>query len=295
MLLFTRDIVIVKQVTVHVVKVSLVLLANEVSFLPLFSFLAYTFTFLLALCPTALTPESILNGGTDSRVCSGNGRCLSLRDVSLLRSYTPDSYNTDPDLAEYTDWDADKIYGCICDEGWSGAVCSLQTCAKGVDPVLIPSTVNEIQLLECQCNKDIGCRGGLYLQLDNEVTSYIPFSATVAVIKQRLEQFQAITSVDVTLLASADSSNQAICSLGDRGSVTQITFLQPKGSVSRLIVRPVNGLKPGKIHIRAKDEVSILLTYNLRSVGSTAVLQECSGRGDCDRGTGTCQCQRGKL
>jgi len=245
------------------------------------------------LCPTALTPEAFLNGGTDQRVCSGNGRCLSLREVSLLRSYAPDSQFTNANEAEYTDWDADRIYGCICDEGWTGAVCSLQTCAEGVDPLLLSSTENEVQLLECQCNRDIGCHGGLYLQLDNEVTAYIPYSSTAAVIKQRLEQFQAITTVDIKILQSNDPSNPAICSGGDRGSVTQITFLQPKGPVSRLIVQPINGLKPGYITIRAKGEVSVLLTYNLYSVASTAVLEECSGRGDCNRVMGTCQCQPG--
>lgn len=212
--------------------------------------------------------------------------------MSLLRAYTGEF--TDPNEAEYTDWDADKIYGCICNEGWTGATCSLQTCAVGVDPVLLPTVQDEMQLLECQCNPDIGCHGGLYLQLDNEITSYIPYSSTAAVIKHRLEQFQAITTVDVKILSSNDfSSHPAICSGGDRGSVTEITFRQPQGPVNSLIVTPINGLKPGFIAIRSKGEVSILLTYGLRSVASTAVLEECSGRGDCDRGTGTCQCQRG--
>jgi hypothetical protein len=37
-------------------------------------------------------------------------------------------------LTTYTLWDAHKIYGCICDEGYYGFDCSLRYCPIGDDP-----------------------------------------------------------------------------------------------------------------------------------------------------------------
>ena len=31
-------------------------------------------------------------------------------------------------------WDADQIYGCICEMGWTGYDCSLRDCNRGDDP-----------------------------------------------------------------------------------------------------------------------------------------------------------------
>ena len=51
-----------------------------------------------------------------SRVaCSGKGRCLSMKEAAALYQY-PNSVNT----YTYTStWDADKIFGCICDDGYT--------------------------------------------------------------------------------------------------------------------------------------------------------------------------------
>ena len=34
----------------------------------------------------------------------------------------------------YNLWDADQIYGCVCDHGWTGHACSQKLCEKGDDP-----------------------------------------------------------------------------------------------------------------------------------------------------------------
>ena len=35
-----------------------------------------------------------------------------------------------------TYWDADKIYGCVCDKGYTGYDCSLNICPSGHDPYI---------------------------------------------------------------------------------------------------------------------------------------------------------------
>jgi hypothetical protein len=43
------------------------------------------------------------------------------------------------DSTVYSLWDADKIYGCVCDEGFEGHDCSLKSCPKGDDPLTMVS------------------------------------------------------------------------------------------------------------------------------------------------------------
>ncbi|ETV84349.1 hypothetical protein, variant [Aphanomyces astaci] len=68
--------------------------------------------------------------------CSGHGRCLSVSDWSASTSALPLSTPT-----TYSQWDANRIYGCVCDSSWPvglgagdtrvaewfGADCSLRT------------------------------------------------------------------------------------------------------------------------------------------------------------------------
>jgi hypothetical protein len=85
-------------------------------------------------------------------ICSGNGRCMSLREISRY-----DVYENNED--EYDDWDADMIYGCACDDGWEGPECDRKTCPHGDDPLTFGR--NEIQIIDCLCWT---CKGGLKIR-----------------------------------------------------------------------------------------------------------------------------------
>jgi hypothetical protein len=204
---------------------------------------------------------------------------MSLRELSLFEDFTEYFGNT-----EYDDWDADKIYGCLCDEGWEGPLCNQRSCPKGVDPEIAQdSAIREVQYLECQCSK---CQGGLHLQLDNEVSAFLPFDVTAPVVKRELEEFRGIDTVDVKLL-----QGDGICS--SDGSTLQITFLQPRGPQNRLKIILAQGLAGNYIAIRAKGENARLLSYRIASFASNEVLVTCSNRGNCDYSKGTCMCQKG--
>lgn len=104
---------------------------------------------------------------------------MSLRQISLYVDYV--NYFDEP-KTEYTDWDADRIVGCVCEEGWTGPACDLMTCPLGDDPTT--PGVDEVQIIDCLCNS---CEGGVYLSIHNELTPLIPFDATAGLIKYYLE------------------------------------------------------------------------------------------------------------
>merc|ERR1719352_1545278 len=83
-------------------------------------------------------------------VCFGHGQCLSM---SLLADKT----ELNGDATEHTygkipndpaTWDHDKMYGCLCDEGYEGYDCSLRACPRGDDPRTIDQTF-ELQAFTC--------------------------------------------------------------------------------------------------------------------------------------------------
>jgi hypothetical protein len=72
----------------------------------------------LVICPTGQLTSSIPEGTNIFAVCSGNGRCMSLREVTHFQTYF--AY---VNYTQYGGWDADKIYGCYCEPGWEGVAC----------------------------------------------------------------------------------------------------------------------------------------------------------------------------
>lgn len=50
-----------------------------------------------------------------------NVRCMSMREAAALIDGGSLEFES-----VYDDWDADMIYGCVCDEGWEGYDCSLR-------------------------------------------------------------------------------------------------------------------------------------------------------------------------
>lgn len=135
------------------------------------------------LCPLGLIPSSRVDLSNQLAPCSGNGRCVSLRDVTRFQTF--ESY-LDPTY--YSGWDADKIFGCVCDEGWNGIACEKRTCPRGDDP-LTPG-VDEVQLLDCECTT---CSGGLYMTFKGQQTPFIPYDAPEELIEFHL---------NVTMLSS---------------------------------------------------------------------------------------------
>jgi len=199
--------------------------------------------------------------------CSGNGDCISQRQAAYLQGYS------------YSDWDADMIYGCSCQPGWQGIACEKKSCVKGDDPVTIG--VDEVQLIECTCTT---CKGGLYLSYNGSTTNMIPYDASEELVAYRLQELQQIMSISARFYLGT-----TLCSTS--GSLTKITFRLPQGDAPTLSITSIGGLV-GTFSIVADGKHSSLMP-SLFSVNGTRELIECSGRGNCDYSTGTCQCLEG--
>jgi hypothetical protein len=265
-----------------------------------------------AVCPLGNTPEAIFTFSSNVLPCSGNGRCLSLRQRSLYSSLS--NFQQQSSIIEYTDWDADRIYGCLCEPGWSGVACEIMECPYGDDPLTTKETEgnslnhdeDEVQLIDCQCNN---CAGGVYLSLFGENSVFIPYNAEAELIRARLEELYSIGKVVV----STAFGSGVLCSV--TGAVTmvrnlfllvflvilfvsfilfceQIKFLLPLRSTwPSLTISPAEGLQyeRPKFGIRSKGQYSLIDTRIISS-SRTREFVECNNRGICDRKNGVCQC-----
>ena len=131
-----------------------------------------------------------------------------MREMALLATSNGDSdprlYGSDPNNGNT--WDADRIYGCICDEGWTGYDCSERECTFGDDPNTY-GQVNEVQLFECA-----GTAGTLSLSFRQKTTLPIPYNATRQELEAALEWLTNIG--DVIVLFSSGSIQRRKFELG---------------------------------------------------------------------------------
>ena len=66
--------------------------------------------------------DLMMCGGGTTNACNGHGKCMSMYELALNAEDNGDAtdytYGTDPNNAET--WDYNKIWGCHCDEGYTG-------------------------------------------------------------------------------------------------------------------------------------------------------------------------------
>jgi hypothetical protein len=89
--------------------------------------------------------------------CSGHGQCVSLGTAAVDNDGYALNRTTRYDL-----WDAERIFGCKCDYGFSGPDCSERRCQYGPDPRMA-STSHESISLVCDC-RTVGCAGKFKLR-----------------------------------------------------------------------------------------------------------------------------------
>ena len=104
-------------------------------------------------------------GGVETgKDCSGHGICMPMREAAEY----DDGFFLRSIGTTYNLWDASKIMGCVCDDGWAEYDCSLRSCPYGDDP-LVGSVLDEIQAIDCLCGS--GCAGSFRLDFRNELTT----------------------------------------------------------------------------------------------------------------------------
>jgi hypothetical protein len=68
----------------------------------------------------------------------------------------------------YSQWDADVIFGCKCDPGYSGADCSQRVCEYGPDPRLDTLPTEKVTFV-CNCAGEYQCEGKFKLRFMGSV------------------------------------------------------------------------------------------------------------------------------
>lgn len=195
--------------------------------------------------------------------CNQHGRCTLLSDAAT----------GDDDLhlhvtTTYTLWDANRIYGCLCDEGFTGFDCSLRTCVKGQDSRLTYTTtmVDETQTYACTASS-----GTFKFSFRGETTSSISYSSTVSQLTELLEALDTIDDVTV----SVSGSSGPICDAD--GATFVVTFTKQHGDLPPMGIVEVSG-------------PTISLSSSVAGTKGEAV---CNNRGLCSETTGVCTCYGG--
>lgn len=207
--------------------------------------------------------------------CNGNGRCMSLRAAASTKDDFRLLYST-----TYSLWDADKIYGCICDFGYEGYDCSLRSCPMGDDPRTIAASgtyafdTNEVQTVTCNAD------GGTFkLTFRGRMTVDIAYNANTATVKAALEGLSTIyEGIGGSGDVGVSFSGSAPCAEG--GTNTVITFYSATGDLPMLIADGTGLTRGG-----GTPSVSVAETTK-----GTREHLSCNGRGACDYSTGLCTC-----
>ena len=114
--------------------------------------------------------------------CFGNGVCTPLREIAALQDFS--DYNS---TSNYNEWDADMLYGCKCDPGYTGVDCKQHMCPSGPDP--LTQGLDEVKIMDCSC---ASCSGGLTFTFEGASSFLVPHTATAKILQYRLEQLATI-------------------------------------------------------------------------------------------------------
>lgn len=189
----------------------------------------------------------------------------------------------------YNLWDADRIYGCVCDIGWYGADCSKRTCPLGDDP-LTTGQLPEMQILSCTCGAD--CSGALVLSYAGKARSLL-FSAVATAADE--------TGAAGSGAGAGESVESVLESLVPQDTFASIVFSSPGGP----LCTPGGNAATVTFNLGAGNAPQLTAGYGTlassagrvvavsTSRNGTSESVQCSGRGVCDSSTGLCTCASG--
>ena len=225
-------------------------------------------------CDTGFTGSSCNQlacpGSTDQ--CTGHGQCLDMSTLARLTKkngeYAGFTYGLTPNLP--ATWDALKVFGCLCDDMYTGYDCSHRSCPTGDDPQTTEQ-LDERQIISCT---DANAAGDISFTF-REQTTVVPVTAiaTKAQVKAALETLSTIGTVEVDTLDPTDSD--ALCTIA--GNAFAVTFLTEHGNVPLIKLTSLN--------------IDTLTIQD--NVMGTKEQIECAGRGTCNVVTGQCSCFNG--
>lgn len=243
--------------------------------------------------------EYMVCGGGAADPCSGHGRCLSMANLALETidngDVTDITYGADPN--EATTWDSDSVFGCICDEGYSGYDCTKKTCQLGDDPGTY-GQYNELQLVECAADSGtftLAFRQGVGPKRPIETTVNIKANASAIDVEKALENLYNIDDIEV----SFSSGTTACYTSTDSCNIIKLQFVTEHGDVPEvvadgsLLADSTGDVGTGSIDVFSDGSKTSSSCGSLKSVKGDTESEECSNRGLCDRNSGLCTCFAG--
>jgi hypothetical protein len=220
--------------------------------------------------------------------CNGHGYCVSLRDAGTLK----DDVNFFSTVAYSTMWDAERIFGCVCDAGYTGYDCSATICPFGDDPMTI-SQVDETQIIDCSATA-----GSFTVRFRGQLTAPIQWNAIAQTsaesgsalgsgvgesLESKLKALTGIRGITATFLNSATQ----MCSTS--GQATRVTFTHNPGDVPDMIIDS-SSVTAATVAVRVAGAASSISVSHTSQTGTKENV-ECSGRGLCLNGI--CECFAG--
>lgn len=113
--------------------------------------------------------------------CNSHGKCISLQQAAELYDGWTLNHTTSYSLP----WDANLLFGCQCDPGYSGYDCSERICESGPDPRVTTSS-HEIVTLICETASNI-YSGKFKLRFQgNLMRNFLETSSTVTDLQREL-------------------------------------------------------------------------------------------------------------
>lgn len=217
--------------------------------------------------------------------CNGQGKCTSLEDYATqvdlgqgLTSYIFETGGSMPTRPLSTGlWDAEQMYGCVCDDGYFGYDCLKRTCPAGDDPLPSSATTYNVQRMTCTADG-----GSFYLSFKGHFTEALSFGATPAALEAALNALPSIMtppSQDWSQGVSIETSSRVLCDKD--GTQVEIKFLQDYGELPLLLAN----VQQLTLSTGSASRIKLEKTQ----IGTKQSL-ECSGRGTCDNELGTCLC-----
>ena len=231
-------------------------------------------------------------------------RCLSKATIALKRtnsSNEPYPFTYGFKHHDPVTWDADMTYTCLADTpGYvytttSAPSSSTLSSYHYITPYISPDlsllscpygydirasdyvTTHEIQAISCSASN-----GTFQLEFNGFKSDIISHNLTLQSFKNVL---QSIGSIGEVVISSSSGNNTKICSSTNIPIITHILFQTELGDVPmiRLLQNRYNTLT---LHHQTS---SVIFQITEVRKGS-GLLLECSGHGDCNYKTGTCNC-----
>ena len=178
-------------------------------------------------------------------------------------------------------WDALKVFGCLCDSGFTGYDCSLRTCPFGDDPDTT-AQADAKQIITCQVPTD-NYQGAqisfIYKENQGPTINLVAGGSTPttgAMLKANLESIPGIRVVSIDAFDAAKDTTARMCTTAGNNLV--VTFLTEHGDLP--VLQPV---------FLPQNTAGMSVTAAFYITG-TKEMMECSGRGLCNRAQGSCTC-----